>query len=139
MLIFCDSNFNSSATASLKNPLPLTVRVELPSILKPVKSSPEKLAVPVTRSTLLVLIKPQPSQSIPLGFAIINPASPPNTSIVPSKPLPLVPVTCNRIRSASLPVILLFAANPVFPSWAVPSLALLFKIVPSVLTSKSST
>ena len=44
-------------------------------MLKLVKSSPEKLAVPVTRSTLLVLIKPQPSQVIPLGLAIITPAS----------------------------------------------------------------
>ena len=67
------------------------------------------------------------------------PASPPNISIVPPKSLPLVPVTCNRIRDASLPVILLLPVTAVLPSVAVPLVALLFKIVPSELTSKSLT
>ena len=68
------------------------------------------------------------------------PASVPNTSIVPSKSLPVVPVTCNRIRSASLPAVILgLAVTAVLPNWAVPPVALLFKIVPSVLTSKSLT
>ena len=97
------------------------------SILKPIKSSPEKLAVPVTRSTLSVLIKPHPSQSIPLGFAIINPASLPNTSIVPFKSLTVLPVTCNRIRDASLPAVILgLAVTVVPPNWAVPPTVLLF-------------
>ena len=66
------------------------------------------------------------------------PASVPNTSIAPSKSLPLVPVTCNRIRSASLPAVILeLAVTAVLPNVAVPSLALLFKIVPSELTSKA--
>ena len=61
----------------------------------------------------------------------------PNTSIVPSKSLPLLPVICNRIRLASLPaVILALPVTAVPPNWAVPLLALLFKIVPSELTSK---
>ena len=51
----------------------------------------------------------------------------PNTSIAPSKSLPLVPVTCNRIRSASLPAVILeLAVTAVLPNVAVPSLALLF-------------
>ena len=46
-------------------------------------------------------------------------------------------VTWNRIRSASLPaVILLLPTTAVAPNCAVPPAALLFKIVPSVLTSK---
>ena len=77
-------------------------------------------------------------QVIPLGLAIINPASPPNTSIVPPKSLPLVPVTCNRIRDASLPAVILELAVTAVPR-AVPPVALLFKIVPSELTSKSVT
>ena len=78
--------------------------------------------------------------AIPLGLAIINPASPPNTSIVPSKSLPLVPVTWNRIRDASLPAVILgWASTALAPNWAMPSIALLFKIMPSELTSKSST
>ena len=86
------------------------------------------------------MVKPQPSQVIPLGFAIINPASLPNTSIVPFKSLPLVPVTCNRIRDASLPAVILeLAVTSVSPNWGVPPDALLFKIVPSELTSKSAT
>ena len=65
------------------------------------------------------------------------PASVPNTSIVPSKSLTAVPVTWNRIRSASLPAVILeLAVTAVLPSVAVPLAALLFKIVPSELTSK---
>ena len=55
--------------------------------------------------------------------------------------LPLVtPVTCNRIRDASLPAVILgLAATTVLSNWAVPPPALLFKIVPYGLTSKLST
>ena len=51
------------------------------------------------------------------------------TNIAPSKSLPLLPVTWNRIRDASLPVvILLLPVTAVFPICAVPPVALLFKI-----------
>ena len=51
-----------------------------------------------------------------------------------------IQLTWNRIRFASPPAeILGWAVTAVFPNWAVPPLALLFKIVPSELTSKSPT
>ena len=63
----------------------------------------------------------------------------PYTSIYADfKALPLFPVTCNKIRSASLPAAILPLPVTAVPR-AVPSPALLFKIVPSALTSKSST
>ena len=85
------------------------------------------------------MIKPHPSQVIPLGFAIINPASPPKTSICPFKLLAVL-ATWNRIRDASLPAVILgLAGTTISPNWAVPPPALLFKIVPYELTLKSST
>ena len=45
----------------------------------------------------------------------------------------------SNITAGSEADLILFQVTAVFPSCAVPSAALLFKIVPSVLTSKSST
>ena len=87
-----ETRFNSSTTASSKNPFPLISNLAKNAILKSIKSSPEKLLAPVIKSTLLALIKPQPSHASPLGFAIITAASVPNTSAFPSKELILLPV-----------------------------------------------
>ena len=75
-------------------------------------NSTESICISIVTATSyqihsICIDKTAPIQVIELGLAIINPASAPNTSIVPSKSLPLVPVTCNRIRDASLPAVIL--------------------------------
>ncbi len=115
--------------------MPSTVTSPPSAMRKPLNApSAPKRSVAAARLTRLVLMKPQPSQVMPVGLAITSAARWPKISIGPASVVRTPPVTSLRISDADRPSLRFGLAIRKPPIALLPVVGLLAKIRPSLPT-----